>query len=135
MAKVKLQSSSDKEIINKRERTLRVTCTKKNALSIVLPFVKMAAFTLSVEPFTEVEDTAGLKEKVDKAKTKIATLLSTKLGRLVEPQSLSSVSVRVLGGCQFWISVTEDKEDKNIVKQRFTLMLFHKFYETHNVLS
>lgn len=81
-------------VVRLRTKILRITCTEQSALDIVEPFVNLTAYILGIEG--KMEMTASLKKQITDAKGKLATVMSDKLARTVEPESLSSIDVAVV---------------------------------------
>ena len=114
---------TEKKYTRVRAKALKIGVSEEQALEIVLPFVNVTAYTLSITSTAEMPDPSSFVAAVRTAKTKLAILIANAIGEPVNPDHLCHINVGVIAiGGYFKISVL-DVDHKALINKGYSITL------------
>lgn len=107
-----------------RTKSLRIKCSEEDALSIVIPFVNITAYCLSITTNRDMPDLVSFQNSVASAKTRLASLMGNQLQRAVDFKNLNGFQIDVVAcGGYFKISLSETIAAPINTRQSFNVTL------------
>lgn len=112
--------------IRLRTKTLKIIGSEEHAIAIIMPFLNITAYFLSVTRLEAIPGSVSIRNSLLSAKTKLAVLISNAVCKVIDPDTLGGVHIEIIpSGGYFKIGVLETTPNANgtFTLQRYNIAL------------